>query len=95
MNVITKKEAFTKITQETKGRVFSAHFIKKDGSDRIMNCKLNVESLKKGGQMAYSPYERRLIPVVDTNLMEYRMINVETLVSLQMDGEFFSIADNE
>ena len=86
MKAISEERAFEMITQETKGRIFSAHIVKKDKSERMMNCKLNVERLKNGVGMSYNPYERNLVPVVDTNLDEYRMINVAAMKALQIAG---------
>ena len=91
MKMISEKEAFDRILTTTKGHIFSAHIVKDDKTERLMNCKLNVERLKKGGEMAYNPYERLLIPVVDTNLDAYRMIDVKRAKAIQIDGELFTI----
>ena len=92
MKAITEQQAFEMITQKTKGRVFSAQIVKKDGSERPMNCKLSVKRLINGQGMSWNPRERNMIPVVDTNKDEYRMINLSTLKALQIDKQFYTIS---
>lgn len=80
------------IKTETKGRVFSAHIVKKDGSERLMNCKLKVDRLIKGTGMSWNPAEQNMIPVVDINKDAYRMINVSTVRAIQIAGEFYTVS---
>lgn len=88
---ITEKEAFKLITTQTKGHIFSANIVKKDGKERLMNCKLSVNSLKKGGELSFDPTALNMIPVVDVNLFAYRMINVSTVRSLQINKQFYNV----
>jgi hypothetical protein len=80
-----------KLIKSTKGKIFTVSFIKKDGSLRRMNCRLGVKKHLKGGEMAYDPSEYDLLPVFDLQNEAYRMINLETLKEITVDGETFSI----
>jgi len=40
-----------------KNKIFTATFIKKDGSTRVMNCQLGVKKHLKGGEQKFNPIE--------------------------------------
>ena len=67
--------------KSTKGRFFSCTFIKKDGSIRNMNCRVGVHKGVKGvGRKFGTP---NLVTVFDAQAKEYRMINVDTMLTFQ------------
>lgn len=80
-----------------KGSIFTATFIKKDGSTRVMNCRTNVKKYTNGVGMSYNPFEKGLLPVFDVQLAKtlseadrkkaYRMINTKTLISIRIDNQ--------
>lgn len=90
VNEITVNEAMTLIN-ETKGKTFSARFVKKDGTLRDMNCRLGVKKHLKGGKMAYDARSRQLIPVFDMQKEAYRMINAKTLIEINANGKVYKI----
>lgn len=65
--------------KSTKGKIFSATFIKKDGSVRRMNARLGVSKGVKGTGMKYDPVKKGLITVFDLKKNAHRMINLKTL----------------
>jgi len=85
MKTLNKLEAYVKIL-DTKGKIFTAEFIKKDGSLRVMNCRLGVTKGVNGKGMSYKPLQRLLMPVFDMQKKEFRMINLNTMYSLQTNG---------
>lgn len=76
-----------------KNKIFTATFIKKDGSERIMNCQLGVKKHLKGGDQSFNPIERNLLTVFDMQVGEYRMINISTLKQLKAHGEVINFEE--
>ena len=70
-----------------KNKIFTATFIKKDGSTRVMNCQLGVKKHLKGGEQKFNPIEKNLLTVFDMQKGEYRMINISTLITLKANKE--------
>jgi hypothetical protein len=70
-----------------RNKIFTATFIKKDGSTRVMNCQLGVKKHLKGGEQSFNPVERNLLTVFDMQAGGYRMINISTLKQLKAHGE--------
>jgi hypothetical protein len=69
------------------GRVFTAEFIKKDGTKRVMNCRLGVTKGLKGGAMRWSPIDKGCLSVYDMQKRAYRIINFKTLQKLIFNGK--------
>lgn len=90
MTDINKEEAKALI-YDSAGKVFSVDFTKKDGTLRHMNCRMGVTSHLKGGQLAYNPDEKGLIVCFDMQKEDYRMINVNTLQTLTINGKQYTI----
>jgi len=77
-----------KLIQElNSGKIFTAKFIKKDGSLRTMNCRMNVKKHTKGVGLSFNPFEKGLLPVFDLQKEAYRFINLNTLQSVKFGGE--------
>ena len=66
------------------GRIFSAEFVKKDGSVRLMVGRTGVKKYLKPNAkpQAYDPRERGYIPVYDLLKKDYRLLNVQTIITL-------------
>ena len=92
MNIDTKD--VVKIINSSKGKFFSAVFIKKDGTLRTMNCRLGVKKYLKGGKLRFSPSKKGLVVVFDVDKKEYRMININTTQSLKVNGEDYYVNTN-
>ena len=76
-----------------KNKIFTATFIKKDGTTRVMNCKLGVKKHLKGGEQKFNPIEKNLLTVFDMQKGEYRMINISTLQELKAHGEIVEFSE--
>lgn len=68
----------------TKGKFFTVTFIKKDGSERVMNARLGVKKYLRGGELKFNPAEMGLIPVYDMGAKGYRMVNTNTIKNLKI-----------
>jgi len=87
---ITRNQA-KNIIHLTNGKFFTAKFTKKDGSTRIMNCRLGVKKYLKGGSLRFNPSDYNLIPVFCFEKKSYRMININTIQELKVGGEVFGV----
>ena len=75
------------LTQET----VAIAFIKKDGTERVMNARLGVKAYLKGGELPYNPDEKGLIPVYDMKNSGYRMVNVDTIKKLKIGNNEYNV----
>lgn len=73
---------------EANGRIFSARFIKADGTSRTINCRVGVKKFLKG---AGKSHPKHLLNVYDMNNKGYRYVNLDTLESAQIDGKQYFI----
>ena len=94
MKRITKSKALELIL-ESNGTIFSAVFTKKDGSERYITGRLGVKKLLTGKGMSYDPIERGLVPIYEIHKDQHRMINIKTLVSLQLKGINYSVKQDD
>jgi hypothetical protein len=85
------KVVAVELINKSRGRIFSVTFKKKDNSIRVMNCRLDVKKHLKGGDLAYNPSLKGLKSVFDMQSNEYRMINLETIKRLSINGEHYIV----
>ena len=78
---------------ENKSNIFSVVFLKKDGSIRRMLCRFGVKKHLKGGKLKFNPLERNLLVVFDMQKEAYRMINLETIMNINMKGVEYNVQD--
>jgi hypothetical protein len=79
------------VIEMAKGQIFSARFIKKDGTIRDMVCRLGVKKHLKGGELAYDAKAMNYLPVFDMQKQEYRMINFNTLLKITIGGQEYNV----
>ena len=63
------------------GKIFSVEFIKKDGTKRLMNCRLGVTKYLKGGSSTLNP--EKFITVYDLQSEGYRAINKDSIINVK------------
>jgi len=68
------------------GSFFGVQFFKKDGSIRSMLARKGVTKGLKGGEMKYTPLDEALMGVWDVHKSAYRMINLDKLISFNVNG---------
>lgn len=81
----TKEEQL--INNTSNGKIFSATFIKKDGTLRTINCRRGVSKGVKGVGMSFDPLSRGLLTVFDMQKKGFRMINLDTLIEAKVNGK--------
>ena len=85
------KVVAVELINKSRGRIFSVTFKKKDNTIRVMNCRLNVKKHLKGGELAYDPTMKGLKSVFDMQSKAYKMINLETIKRLSINGEHYIV----
>jgi len=79
------------LLKNTKGKFFTVTFIKKDGTERVMNARLGVKVYLKGGTLAYDAESKGLLPVYDMKAKDYRMININTITQVKIGNNTYDI----
>ena len=77
-------DEMVKMIKSTKGKWFSCTFIKKDGSKRVMNGRIGCHKGVKGVGRKFQ--KENLVTVFDAQVREYRMVNVDTLLTFNCGG---------
>lgn len=90
MTTISKEQAKSLI-ENNNNEIFKVTFVKKDGTIRDMVCRRGVTSHLKGGVLKYDPKALGYVVVFDMAKEDYRMINLNTLISVNMGGQKFEI----
>ena len=68
------------------GSIFTAKFVKKDGSVRVINCRREVKKHLAGGERAWDFEKKGYVNVYDLQAEGYRVINLSTLIELRAKG---------
>ena len=77
-------DELVKMIKSTKGKWFSCTFIKKDGTKRVMNGRIGCHKGIKGVGRKFQ--KENLVTVFDAQAKEYRMINVDTMLTFNCGG---------
>lgn len=65
------------------GKIFSATFVKKDGTVRKIRARLGVTKALKGGELTYNPSEHNNLIVFDLEKQAYRTIKFDMLLEIK------------
>ena len=88
---ISRKTAIDMI-RGSKGKVFGVTFIKRTtGEERKMNARLGVKKGVTGEGLKFDPKAYALIPVYEMPKQQFRMINLEGLTQLNLEGEKYEV----
>ena len=92
MQTINKTKA-KELIKESKGLIFNASFIKKDNTVRVLTGRLKVtQYLKENAkEQPYDPSKYNLQPVYDLKAKGYRMLNLNTLLTLNINANKYII----
>ena len=89
---ITQHKA-KEIIKANKYKFFTAHFIKKDNTKRILNCMIGKRwEYKKDRTQPYDPEDYNLLKVYDLKNKGFRIINFETLYKLNINKTKYIIS---
>ena len=85
METITTDKA-KQLINDSGGRIFSAVFIKKDNTHRLITARLGTRYTSKTGRKApYKAQEYNLKPVYDMKIKDFRMLNYNSLLTLSIN----------
>jgi len=96
MKTINKTKA-KELIKQSKGLIFSTSFIKKDNTIRTLTGRLKVtQYLKENAKkQPYNPSKYNLQPVYDLKAKGYRMLNLNTLLTLNINKTKYIIEQQE
>lgn len=81
------------LIKENKYKFFTAHFIKKNNTTRVLNCMLGKRwEAKTDRTQPYNPEDYNLIKVYDLKKKEFRIINFDTLYKLSINKNKYIIS---
>ena len=90
MNITTDKAK--ELIRETNGQIFSSTFIKKDNSIRTLTARIGKKYKSKTGREApYKASNYNLLPVYDMKIKAFRMLNINTLLTLTINKNKYKI----
>ena len=75
----------------SKGKIFKCVFVKKDGTIRRMVCRLGVTKGVKGTGKPISNVSNSYMTVFDMQKDQFRVINLNTLINLQVGGIAYNV----
>ena len=89
------------IQKMNSGKIFTAEFIKKDGTRRTIVARTGVKKGNKGIGLNFDPIAKSLLPVLDMTLAQKvddinkakRFINLSTIIWVQVDGVKYWVVD--
>lgn len=91
---ISKSKA-TDLIKGSKGTFIGVTFVKKNGEVRNMNGRVGVHKSKhaplKGVGLAYDPKDYGLVGIFDAQKKAYRMVNINTLSELKVNGKVYEV----
>jgi hypothetical protein len=92
MQTINRTKA-KELIKESKGLIFNASFIKKDNTVRTLTGRLKVTKYLKENakEQPYDPNKYNLQPVYDLKAKGYRMLNLNTLLTLNINTNKYII----
>lgn len=100
MKTISMKQAVEMI-EDSAGRFITVEFARRTegkngepvGSIRTMNARTGVKKHLKGGELAYNPRQKGLIPVWSVDANGYRMIPVEGITAIRFGNESYTVRE--
>lgn len=92
-NKSLSKSAAVDLIMQSKGKIFTATFKKKDNTIRKINCRIGVKKGVNGNGLKFNPTEKGLKTVYDMCKQEWRLLNLETLITLTIDRQSYKITN--
>ena len=84
MNTITSARA-KELIKDSKGLIFSTTFIKKDNTTRTLTSRTGKQYTPTGKAAPYKPADYNLLPLYDMRKKAFRMLNLNTLITLSIN----------
>ena len=91
MQTINRTRA-KELIKESKGLIFSTTFLKKDNTIRTLTSRTGKQYKSKTGKKApYKPSDYNLIALYDMRKKAFRMLNLNTLITLSINKNKYII----
>tara|TARA_R110000764_G_scaffold22672_1_gene56205 strand:- start:515 stop:790 length:276 start_codon:yes stop_codon:yes gene_type:complete len=87
INKTTAKE----LIKDSKGKIFSTSFIKKDNTIRTLTSRTGKQYTPTGNKAPYKPSDYNLIALYDMRKKAFRMLNFNTLLTLSINKNKYII----
>ena len=84
MQTINKNKA-KELIKESKGLIFSTTFLKKDNTIRTLTSRTGKQYTPTGKKAPYKPSDYNLLPLYDMRKKAFRMLNLNTLITLSIN----------
>ena len=88
------REQLKYILKNSKGKIMTIAYRKKDGTLRTINTRTGVKKDITGKGLTYNPDEYGYVILWDLNKKAYRTVNVNTVTTLKGGGEIYKIQEN-
>lgn len=86
------KSTATAMIKGSSGKVFGVSFVKRTtGEVRTMSARTGVRKYITGEGLKFSPSQYNLVTVFDMNKRAYRMVNLEGVTGLNMEGATYEV----
>ena len=93
MTIKINRNKLETFLSRTEGRIFTADFIKKDGTLRKLNCRKGVHSYTKGGVNKTVKDSNAYITLFDMQLRSYRTLNLSSVKEVRYQKNTYVIVD--
>ena len=91
MQTINKTRA-KELIKDSKGKIFSTTFVKKDNTIRTLTSRTGKQYKSKTGRKApYKAEEFNMMPLYDMRKKAFRMLNFNTLLTLSINKTKYKI----
>jgi hypothetical protein len=87
------KEQLRYILKNSKGKIMTVVYRKKDGSIRTINTRTGVKKNITGGGLKYNPDEHGYVILWDLRKQAYRTVNLNTVTALKGGGKVYAIKE--
>ena len=84
MQTINRNKA-KELIKESKGLIFSTTFVKKDNTIRTLTSRTGKKYTPTGRKPPYKASDYNLISLYDMRKKEFRMLNLNTLITLSIN----------
>lgn len=79
------------LINDSKGRIFTATFIKKNGEERVMNCRKGVQKGVKGTGKS-NTQSLGIISVYDMQEKGFKKLNLQEVTALKINKESYKVS---
>ena len=94
MQTINRTKA-KELIKDSKGKIFSTTFIKKDNTIRTLTSRTGKRYTPTGKKAPYKAENYNLIALYDMRKKAFRMLNLNTLITLSINKEKYLIEQEE